>query len=537
MHVESGIMVNRILNVLVWVGLVLVGAAFALGRVPALARFGDYARPLALAGLVCVLAYSASQWRDIARLFSGRQARYGTLSGVSVLVVLGILVAVNYIGSRQVKRWDLTTNKQFGLSDQSLNVISKLDAPLQMLAFERESDVRRLQDRLKEYQYGSKQISIDYIDPDKKPTVAKQNQVEKYGTIVMNYKGRTERVTTDTEQDVTNAIIKVVSGQQRKVYFTQGHGEKDIAGTDRESYSAIVAALGRENYATDKVVLAQQGSVPDDASVVIVAGPKADFFPQEIDALKKYLEKAGKLLLLLDPPDTPDSPPVTHLIALAHDWGMDLANDVVVDASGMGQFIGTDASVPVAASYPSHAITRNGEFRMLTAYPLARSVTPVSGGVNGHNAQGFVETSPRSWAETDIKALMTTGKVALDEAKDKKGPVTIGAAVSAATTAPANESKPDNADAPKPEARVAVIGDSDFPANSALGIQGNRDLFMNTVGWLSQQENLISIRPKEPDDRRITLTATQQSNILWLSLLIVPGSIFGAGVYNWWRRR
>ena len=364
-----------------------------------------------------MLAYTLGQWREIASVFSRRQARYGTLTGVSVLVVLGILVAINYIGSRQNKRWDLTANKQFGLSDQSRNVMSKLDAPLQMLAFEKEDQVQRLQDRLKEYQYASKQISIDYIDPDKKPTVAKQNQVQQYGTIVINYKGRTERVTTDTEQDVTNAIIKVVSGQQRKVYFTQGHGEKDIAGSDRESYSGIVGALGRENYGTDKVVLAQQGAVPDDASVVVVAGPKTDFFPQEIDAVKKYLDKAGKLLLLIDPPEKPDGPPLKNLMALAHDWGMDLGNDIVVDVSGMGQFLGTDASVPVAASYPSHAITKNGAFRMLTAYPMARSVTPVSGGVNGHIAQGFVQTSARSWAETDIKAVLTTGQAKLEEAK------------------------------------------------------------------------------------------------------------------------
>ncbi len=531
-------MANRIFNLLFWLGIALVAAGAAVTRVPAFTRFETYGRPLALAGFVCVLAYTASQWRDIARVFSRRQARYGTLSAVSVLIVLGILAAVNYIGSRQNKRWDLTANRQFGLSDQSRNVITKLDAPLQMLAFERESDVMRLQDRLKEYQYASKNISIEYIDPDKKPTIAKQNQVQQYGTIVLNYKGRSERITSDTEQDVTNAIIKVVTGQQRKVYFTQGHNEKDIAGSDRdrESYNVIVAALGRENYATDKIVLAQQGSVPDDASVVVVAGPKIDFFPQEVDALKKYLEKAGKLLLLIDPPDKPDSPPLTNLVALAHDWGIDLGNDVVVDVSGMGQLLGTDASVPVAANYPSHAITKNGGFRVLTAFPMARSVTPVSGGVNGHNAQGFVETSARSWAETDVKTLMTSGKVGLDENKDKKGPITIGAAVSAATTPPADESKAD-AQAAKPEARVAVMGDSDFVTNSALGISGNRDLFLNAIGWLSQQENLISIRPKEPDDRRITLTATQQSNIIWLSLLILPGSIFGTGVYSWWRRR
>jgi len=129
-------------------------------------------------------------------------------------------------------------------------------------------------------------------------------------------------------------------------------------------------AMGRENYTLEKLVLAQQGAVPDDASVVIVAGPKIDFFPNEIEALKKYLDKAGKLLLEIDPPDKADSPDATNLIALAHDWGMDVGRDVVVDASGMGRLIGTDASVPVVATYGSHPITEN--FSFVTAFPLAR---------------------------------------------------------------------------------------------------------------------------------------------------------------------
>src|SRR5205823_6859894 len=141
-----------------------------------------------------------------------------------------------------------------------------------------------------------------------------------------------------------------------------------------------------------------------------------DFFPPEVDALRKYLaEKTGKLLLEIDPPDKPDSAPLTNLIALAHDWGMTVGNDVVVDVSGMGRLIGTDASVPVAANYPSHPITQR--FTFLTAFPLAREASPVSGGVNGHIAQAFIETSPRSWAETDIKSLLSRGEVALDESK------------------------------------------------------------------------------------------------------------------------
>ena len=526
-------MVNRILSLVGWLGfaLVLVSVAIRFGY-PAKDQYAYYA---AWAGLICVLAYVLGQWREIAGVFRRRQARYGALMGVSVVVVLGILVAINYIGARQNKRWDLTTNKAFSLSDQTRQILSKLDAPLQVQVFAQDADFPRYRDRLKEYEYASKSVSAEYIDPDKKPTIAKDNQVQQYGTIVFKYKGRNERVTTDNEQDITNGIIKVVSGEQRKVYFTQGHGEHDPTSAERDGYNSIAGALGAENYSVEKIVLAQAGRVPDGAAVIVVAGPRTDFFPAEIDALRKYLDNAGKVFLELDPPEKPDSAPTTNLIALARDWGVDVGNDVVVDVSGMGRLIGTDASVPVAANYPAHPITQR--FSFLTAFPLARSVTPVPNGVNGHIAQTFVETSPRSWAEMDIKSLLTTGEVKLDESKgDRNGPVSIAAAVSATSTA--NPPKPgDSPDAPKPEARVATIGDSDFAANSGLNIQGNRDLFMNTIGWLSQQENLISIRPKEPDDRRVTMTAAQQSNVAWLSLLIIPGLIFSAGVYTWWRRR
>ena len=525
-------MANRIFGIIGWVGVACVFGAVAI-------RFGlpaqeQYAPYLAEAGLGCMVLYIGSQWRDVAAFFSSRQARYGTLAASSVLIMVGILVAVNYLGKRQNKRWDLTAAKQFSLSDQSRNVLAKLDSPLDMLVFTRETDFQSFRDRLKEYEYSSKQVKTEYIDPDKKRAQAQQNQITEYGTLVLSYKGRTERVTASGEQDITNAIIKVVTGKQKKVYFTSGHGEKDTTSQERDGYGTIASAVGRENYGVEKLVLAQAGAVPDDASAVVVAGPRTDFFPPEIEALKKYLAKDGKVLMLIDPAERQDSAPLTSLIALAHDWGMDLGNGIVVDASGMGRLIGTDASAPVAASYPSHPIT--DRFQVLTAYPYTRSVTPVAGGVGGHTAQVFVESSPRSWIETDLKSMMTDGKVELNEDKgDKAGPIPMAAAVSAPS---AEAPKPDAApDAPKPETRVVVFGDSDFVANGVLGIPGNKDIFMNTLGWLTQQENLISIRPKEADDRRLTLTATQQNNITWLSLLIVPGLIFGSGIYSWYRRR
>ena len=236
------------------------------------------------------------------------------------------------------------------------------------------------------------------------------------------------------------------------MYFTQGHGEKDTdVGRARRLQRDRRRAEARELHGRDARPRAA-GAVPDDATVVVVAGPRIDFFPPEIDALKKYLAKGGKLLLMLDPPDKADSPPLTNLIALAHDWGIDVGNDVVVDVSGMGRLIGTDASVPVAASYPPHPITER--FNVMTAYPLARSVTPVSGGVNGHTAQPFVETSPRSWAETDIKACWPAAEVALDEAKgDKQGPIVARPRRCRPPVAPAP------ATPPKPGRRRAEAGD------------------------------------------------------------------------------
>jgi ABC-type uncharacterized transport system involved in gliding motility auxiliary subunit len=377
---------------------------------------------------------------------------------------------------------------------------------------------------------------------ERKPTLAGEAKVTQPGTVVIDYEGRTERVTSDGEQELTNGLIKVIQGKTHKVYFVQGHGEHAPDGSDRTGYSTITSSLKNDNFETDSIVLAQQKAVPDDASMLVVAGPKTDFFPAEIDMVKKYLAKGGKMMLLLDPPDRSDSPPLTNLIALAKDWGIDVGTNIVVDVSGMGQLLGTDVSVPVAAKYETHPIT--DRFNLLTAYPLARSVSSVDGGVNGHSAQNLVSTSKNSWAENDIKRLMTSGQVERELDKgDKAGPVSLAAAVSAsATDAPApaaptgdNPNKP--ADAPKPETRMVVFGDSDFVTNGYLGIPGNRDLFLNSVNWLAQQENLISIRPKDPQDRRVSLTSDQAKLIFWLSILIIPGLILAAGVQTWWRRR
>ena len=253
--------------------------------------------PLALSGLACTLLYMLSQWREIARSFSGRQARLGSLAVASVAVVLAILVAINYLASRHNKRWDLTAAKQFSLSDQTKKVLQGLTKPVRVLVFDRADGFPRFRERLDEYEYVSKQLKVEYIDVDKRPSMANQYNITAPGTVVFDYDGRTERVTSDGEQELTNGLIKVVQGKQHKVYFVQGHGEHSTDSSDRSGYSTIGAALGSDNFLPARLVLAQEKQVPEDASVLVVAGPKTDFFPGEIDMLKAYLAKGGKVLL------------------------------------------------------------------------------------------------------------------------------------------------------------------------------------------------------------------------------------------------
>jgi ABC-type uncharacterized transport system involved in gliding motility auxiliary subunit len=526
-------MLKRAFDIIAWLGMALVLAAVAVFFLKADGQ--AYSRWLAWGGLVCILVYTLGQWRDLARLLTGRSLRLGTVSAASVLGVFGILVAINYISNREHKRWDLTAASQFTLSPQSVKIIKSLDAPLKMTVFAKENDFATYRDRLEEYEYVSKKVSADYVDPDKRPTLARQMQVQSYGTVAIQYKDRTERVIGNNEQDITNGIIKVVTGHERKVYFTQGHGEKDTTGAERTGYSGIGTQLTRDNYKVEKLPLSQQGDVPSDAAAVVVAGPKTDFLPGEIDAIKKYLDGGGKVMLLIDPPDKADAPPLTNLVALAHDWAIDVGNTVVVDISGMGRLLGTDETVPVAVSYPTHPIVQGMD--LLTAFPLARSVSPITAGVNNRFAQTFVETSPKSWAETDVKTVLTGGKLTFDEAKgDKRGPVSIAVAASAPVAAPPAAPKAEET-AGRNESRIVVFGDSDFASNLALGISGNRDLFMNALNWLAQQENLIAIRPKDADDRRISMTANQQLRVMVLALFLVPLLVLGSGVYAWWRRR
>ncbi len=528
---------QKAFGIIGWIGTALVFAAVAIRMF--YPQWNQYATYMAWAGLATVLIYMAGQWRDVAEFYKGRGARYGTLSLVSIVVFLGILVAINYLGTRQNKRWDFTANQVFSLSDQTVKILRELEEPVTITVFDVGLRLDMHRDRLEEFQYHSNQVKVDFVDVDREPTRATNLKVETVPAILVEHKGRTERVTSSNEQDLTNALIKAVTGRERKVYFTQGHGEKDLNSSERDGYSGLTEALKQDNFSFDTIVLITQKTVPDDATVLVIAGPSTDFFPPEIEALNAYVEKGGKVLVMLDPPAKAgaNQPLLSKFLA---DWGITAGEDIVLDASGIGQFMGTDASVPVVAQYPSHAITQG--MRELTAYPMARSMTPIEGGANNRTAEPLLSTTPQSWAEADLASVASeSGRVAFEADKgDKQGPITLAAAVSApATVTPpaGNTTPPAPDDAPKPETRIVAVGDSDFVSNFAARVPGNRDFFLNTLNWLSQQENLIAVRPRLPQDHQLALTADQMNRMMLLSLFIIPGLVFATGVYTWWRRR
>jgi ABC-type uncharacterized transport system involved in gliding motility auxiliary subunit len=369
-------------------------------------------------------------------------------------------------------------------------------------------------------------VTIDYHDGELEPVKAKQFDVQAFPTLVIQYKGKTEKVLSLEEREITSAVIRVISGKQRKAYFVQGHGEHDPTADTPSAYKGVAQLLKGDNVTVETLLLSQARDVPDDATVLIVAGPTTDFLDEEIGALERYLARGGKLMLMLDPTLGERAQPPTKLMALAKTWGADVGNDIVIDTST------NRVEMVVAQSYPSHPITQS--FNLASIYPLTRSVTPVSPAPEGKTVQTFVQTSTRAWAETDLKGLETQSEPKPEpERGDKNGPVSIAVAIT--TPAPPEDAKPD--DKTPPQTRVVVIGDSDFASDAFFGSLGNPDLFLNAINWLTAQENLIAIRPKEAGNSRLTITPDQVTIVEWVAILGVPALVFLVGIFTWAHRR
>lgn len=480
---------------------------------------------LIVAGVLGLVFFAITNLREIRDLLFRRSTRYTANAIISTLAILGILGLLNFIASEHNWRLDTTAAKQFSLSDQTIKVLKNLEDELRITAFYKAEDQQEMEDLLEEYANVSNKVKYEFIDPDKKPAIARQYGITAYNTTVIEYGGKDERITTSTEEDLTNAIIKVTRESQKKVYFTTGHGEKSIEAEDeRNGMSGAKQVIEEKNYVVESVLLVDKGQVPEDCSVLVIAGPTKEFLPNELDMIESYLEKGGAVFLMVDPAPSPG------FNELAAKWGIKVGNDLVVDVSGIGMLFGGGANMPVAAEYnSSHPITEKfGNF--MTAFPLARSVTPMDNPPEGVDVEWLARTTERSWGETDL----SNGKATLDPDKDLLGPVSIAAVATKEITLP--DSLASDGDTTR-KAKLAVVGDSDFASNAFFNFQANGDLFMNILSWLAEEEDLVSIRPRNPEDRRINLTQKQSKMILLFGVILLPLSVLSMAVVVYRRRQ
>ncbi|RKY89386.1 hypothetical protein DRQ09_01460, partial [candidate division KSB1 bacterium] len=444
---------------------------------------------------------------------------YGSNAIISIIIFLFILVVINWIFDRKTFRMDLTAAGQFSLSEQTIKILKNLKKDVKITAFFKSNEQRGMQDLLSEYTYFSKKIKVEFIDPDKKPGITKNYGVTQYNTTVIECGDKSEKITTVKENDLTNALIKVTREGKKVIYFTDGHGEKDIESGERDGYNQIRLKIEKENYDVKKVFIAQEGKFPDDCSVLVINGPQKPFFPGEIDSIDTYLNDGGRVLWLLDP----DSPIDKDFFDR---WGVEVTNTTVIDASGFGRFFGLSAAAPLVNRYPPHIITE--DFRnVATFYPLARAIVPKENPGEDITVSKLCETSSNSWGETELK----NNRAKYDEGKDLKGPLAIGVVV---TKILERAYLPDQKDK---TAQMVIFGDSDFASNLYYGNAGNGDLFLNTINWLAEEKDLISIRPRDPEDRRLNLSSRQTKFVFWFTLVIMPVIVILSGVSIYVNRR
>ncbi len=480
---------------------------------------------LMVVGVVLLLIFTWMKRKEINRFLTTRSFRYTTNIVVMSLVVFGIVVLINVILNKHGSRWDTTKGKLFSLSAQSKKIVQELKSDVNVKAFFRPSNQQAAQDLLEEYANQSSKFKYEMIDPDVNPALVKEYNIENYGTIVLEHGEKREKVTASTEQDITNALIKVTREGEKKIYFTTMHGEHDIDEVSPEALNEARKKIEAENYKVEKIFLAEKGKVPDDCAVLVIAGPKKDLLESEYQAIDEYLEKGGKLLVLLDP----DQPDLQGLLAK---WNFDIGNNTIVDVSPVGQLFGAGYGSPVISSYEPHEITK--DFNLMTIFPLARSVTPDSVPNSGIKVQSLAKTTefPGSWGETTL----TEAEIDFDEGRDLKGPVSI-AAVAEKDVPTAPDSTTEGESIKERKTRIGVFGDSDFVTNAYFHLQGNGDLFLNVISWLAEQGDLISIRAREPEDNRVSLTAQQSQIIFWLGVVLLPLSILIAGIVIYLERK
>jgi ABC-type uncharacterized transport system involved in gliding motility auxiliary subunit len=485
---------------------------------------------LAIICLLNAIFFIAVRGPQLKQSLSSRSVLYGANTLFLTCIFLGILIFVNLLAFRHKHRFDFTEGGYFTLAPQTRKFISNLPREVKLTAFFQTESPEKMAfaNLIAGYLEETESIELQYVDPDKNPSVTKQYGVTTYGTVVLESGTKETKVQNSTEENITNALLKVTRDEQKVIYFLEGHGESKISSSENEGYASAKKNLLQDGFMVKPLLLLQSGTVPKDASVLVIPGPKKPLQPEEQKSIEAYLNSGGSVCMLIDPKSS------SNMEAFTKNWGIELGEDIVIDP--MSKLFGGDFAAPVVNQYTTHEIT--SDFVLATIFPIIRSVreTPAI----GINTTELLKTGANSWAESDFDS----GTVQFDEGKDTKGPISVSviATKDLKDTSHENSQNLENSKISEDKksalkATLLVVGDSDFANNRYTNFSGNGDFFLNTISWLAEEDNLISIRPKERKNTPIQMTQSIGNAIFIVGVIVVPGLIATIGIRSWWRRR
>jgi ABC-type uncharacterized transport system involved in gliding motility auxiliary subunit len=527
---------QRYLKFLIWPGLTLATAGLVTGWLASWTLLPLVLLAVGVVMMAASLLLGGYAWRSF---WQQRSTQAGTNALVATLSVLMILGLVNFLGARYDQRIDLTEAQLFTLAPESQQVVKALTQPVKVVVFEGAPNPTDQQLLTSYRRLNPSQFSFEYIDPYARPQQAQAFGVQTVGEtylqagdqrVLVQRLNQQERL---SEKQLTNRLAQLGQNQTAVVYFMQGNGEYKIDGTEA-GFLQAATALEEDNFKVAALNLAEAKAIPQDAAVVVIAGPQQELFAAEQQALEKYLKDGGSVLLLVDPQIK------TGLEPFLATWGVTLNDRLIVDTSGGGQLVGLGPAAPLVTDYGAHPITeafKNGR----SFYPLARPLMLKE--VAGVTATPLLLTNPQTYAEP----ISASGELQVNTQQSPEGPFTLGVALSrsvapeakpAAASTPQVSTSPVEPPAEPREARMVVIGNASFATDRLFEQQLNGDVFLNSVSWLSKIDTpTLSIRAKDVTDRRIVMTVQQQLLVMGLALLVLPGlGLVGAGVM-WFRRR
>ena len=465
--------------------------------------------------LACLISFFVLRFETV-KAFSGRRStKMGLNSLLMVVFFTSILVIVNFLAVRHSVRWDLSENQNYTLAPQTYRVLRTLPREVKITVFTREKDpgYQVFKERLESYRQASTKLSVEFIDPEKQPKMAQTYGIFRTDTAIFESNGQTIRVTSPSEIELTGALIRISKDSKKRIVFVEGHSELNIEDKDRNGLSIAKEALIRQGYDVGTVSLLKESAVPDNTSVLVLAGPRRPVIKEEQDRIHSYVEKGGHLLLLADP-DTQ-----TGLETLLARWGIGLGPGVLVDLQD--RLAQGDLTALLVRTFTEHEITQDLTSAVLL--PLSRHLTFDEQTGTDWDFVPLARTSPNSWAETNMQGRV----VSLSEKEDVKGPLPMAAALSP-------KKAPEEG---KPHPAIVVIGNSTFASNAFFNFPGNSDFFLHTTGWLAEERDLISIAPREPALHPFTPNPTQERALIYIQVVLLPLMTFLTGLIVWRKRR